>query len=614
MTRARVTATYDYIDEGGTLLYQVERLEPKAFRQRRPAPDGSGRWILHLDPQSDCARARYGCVCRDFSELAPARRVIYRLPEVIAVARQRWRIYVVEGEKDADALVALGLCATTGPMGAGKWRAEYADQLASAEVVAIADKDDAGRTHAKAVALSCSTTRSVKVIELPGDHVKDAADWISAGGTREQLEALADAAPEWRPIRATQETARLRERTGSDGARAIPASSVKRERVGYLDAERMIPLKAATVLAGPPGLGKSQWTARLAACNAGVTLIATAEDALGAIVRPRLEAAGADLQRVSFVVMSRDGLDDGIALPDDVAELERLVEENAATLVVIDPLMAHLPEHVNSWRDQSIRRALAPLHRLAERHGCAVVVVVHLNKREGDDPLQRVGGSIGITGAARSVLLLARDPEDPEGEVGRRRVLAHVKSNYGPLQPSRALRIEAFLIDPEGERIDTSRILDEGESPHLGRDLLADVERDAGKRGEAVAFLLEQLGNGPQPARALPERAGERHISRATLRRAKDELGIVSERLGFGHDGQWWWRLPRAPRIDAYGPVAETSTYDEGRDNRGVSLDPGRIDAHGATQDTDAYDSEPMLRAALEVFGPADAPEASPSV
>lgn len=154
---ARVVARCDYTDQSGALLYQVERLEPKSFRQRRPAPDGTGRWIFHLDPDPKCDRARYGCACRDFPNLEPVRRVLYRLPEVLAVARQGWRIYVTEGEKDADAICALGLMATTNAMGAGKWRPEYTAQLAGAEVVVVADKDAKGREHAREVATSCAS-------------------------------------------------------------------------------------------------------------------------------------------------------------------------------------------------------------------------------------------------------------------------------------------------------------------------------------------------------------------------------------------------------------------------------------------------------------------------
>lgn len=143
--RRRIVATYPYTDEQDGLIYEIVRYDPKDFAQRRP--DGQGGWIWNLDG---------------------VRRVPYRLREVIDVATAGWRIYITEGEKDAEALHALGLCATTNPGGAGNWLPEYVPHFRGAQVVIIADKDEPGRRHAQEVARSLySTARSVKVIELP---------------------------------------------------------------------------------------------------------------------------------------------------------------------------------------------------------------------------------------------------------------------------------------------------------------------------------------------------------------------------------------------------------------------------------------------------------------
>jgi hypothetical protein len=104
----RVVCAYDYVDENGTLLHQTIRYEPKTFRQRRPDPDNPGEWIWKLDG---------------------SRTVLYRLSNVLAATAIGDTIYVTEGEKDADNLRALGFIATTNPMGAGKWRAEYSEIL-----------------------------------------------------------------------------------------------------------------------------------------------------------------------------------------------------------------------------------------------------------------------------------------------------------------------------------------------------------------------------------------------------------------------------------------------------------------------------------------------------
>ena len=346
------------------------------------------------------------------------------------------------------------------------------------------------------------------------------------------------------------------ERSESEGrvARALVAANIRRKRVEWLDVEGMrgrIAKGSVNLLVGDPGLGKSLLSLDVAAGfsqNGGFVLVATAEDSLEATVRPRLDAAGANLDRIAFVQMYADGFPDGLRIPDDVAELERLVSESGAGLVIVDPLMAHLPGEINSWRDQSIRLALAPLHALAERQGCAVLVLAHLNKSASTDWLRRVGGSVGITGAARSVLLMARDPDDSDGEKGRRRVLAHAKCNVGPEMQSLVYEIEPILVPASDEdpEVETARIVQIGQSDHDAEQLLAGrgdpEERSA--LGEAVTFLEEELGDRVMDAKVIKRAARDVGISEPTLKRAKERAGVVSERVGgVGDAGRWTWRL-----------------------------------------------------------------------
>lgn len=168
--RPTIAKAYPYRDERGALLYEALRMEPKDFRQRRPAPGGGWEWSL-----------------------GDVRRVLYRLPEIIKSAPRA--VWVVEGEKDADSLAAIGLVATTNAGGAGKWRAEYSAPLKGRRVFVLPDNDEPGRKHAQLVreALT-SVAASVRVIELPGLAPKgDVSDWLAAGGTRAELEKLARA-------------------------------------------------------------------------------------------------------------------------------------------------------------------------------------------------------------------------------------------------------------------------------------------------------------------------------------------------------------------------------------------------------------------------------------
>jgi RecA-family ATPase len=335
--------------------------------------------------------------------------------------------------------------------------------------------------------------------------------------------------------------------SGYREAAAITAATVRREYVEWCLPGR-VPFGSVTVIVGDGGLGKSTWTCSLAAIVSlgSNVLMATAEDSLAATLKPRLEAVQAELDRVHFVTMRMPGGDEeGLTIPDDLPELERLVTEKSARLVVIDPLTAHLAPNLNSWSDHSVRRALAPLHRLAEATGAAVLVVMHLNKGASNDPMRRIGGSVAFGNAARSVLVFARDPDDPDGEQGRRRVLAHQKCNLAPLASSLLLELEPILlpataVEPE---VKTSRLRQIGETHHNGRDLLAAPDReDRSAIDEAKAFLESEL----QPsvrrrATGLLQHARRLDISERTLRRAKKELGVQSAKHQF--EGHWeWWR------------------------------------------------------------------------
>lgn len=170
--KARVIATYDYRDEDGSLLFQVQRFEPKKFVQRRPAGDG---WEYKVQG---------------------TRQVPYRLPELVAAPLSS-AIYIVEGEKDADRLAALGLVATCNAGGAGKWKSCHSEHLKDRTVILIPDNDDAGREHVQKVAKSLKGIAAhIRIMELPGLPEKgDVSDWLDAGGTREQLTATPTVSP-----------------------------------------------------------------------------------------------------------------------------------------------------------------------------------------------------------------------------------------------------------------------------------------------------------------------------------------------------------------------------------------------------------------------------------
>jgi hypothetical protein len=282
----------------------------------------------------------------------------------------------------------------------------------------------------------------------------------------------------------------------------------------------------------------------------GGVLLLTAEDSREHTVLPRLVAAGADLERVHFAAISRDGFETPLLLPDDGAALRELTAEHGVRLVVIDPLSAHLAVGVDSWKDQKVSQALVPVHRLAEDTGVAILVVAHLNKGQGTNSLHRLSGSIGLPAAARSVLLLGRDPDDPDSDQGDQRVLAHVKSNVSRLADSLSLRIEPKAVS--GFEDGVAAITETGISPYRGIDLLSE---DPPKRGtkllEAIGYLETELLTGPRLARELVVGAQTADISEQTLKRAKQQLRLESDKQGF--EGAWMWRLPEVPESSTSG-------------------------------------------------------------
>jgi hypothetical protein len=327
-------------------------------------------------------------------------------------------------------------------------------------------------------------------------------------------------------------------RAGSEAAgHMVRLSDVAPERLRWLSPGRLAAGKI-TVLDGDPGLGKSTLLCELAARVTrgealpggaagrprGVLLL-SAEDDLRDTIRPRLDAAGGDPHRVVALMTAPDGTAAGrpVAVPDDVGLLEAIARRIDAALVIIDPLVAYLASGLSANSDQDVRRALAALKQFGERTGAAIVVVRHLNKSTGSNPLYRGGGSIGIIGAARCGLLLAPDPEEPA-----RRILAVTKGNLGTPPPSLVFR----LAEQPGS--DVARIVWEGETRWTAAQLLRAAEEEGDEPGhlshleDARSWLRQALAEGPRPVKEIEAEAEARGISRATLKQARKSEEVVA--------------------------------------------------------------------------------------
>lgn len=330
-----------------------------------------------------------------------------------------------------------------------------------------------------------------------------------------------------------------------------------------------IPRSALTIIDGDAGTGKTALVLDLIArVTAGLPLpgesvspgpagavVVSFEDDVASTLRPRLEAAGADLGRVVAVEVGSDadGWAEPTITPEGLAAVEQAVREVGAAVVLFDPLVAALAPETNSHRDQDVRRALAMLRRLAEATTAAVVAIRHLNKREGGPAIHRGGGSVAFGAAARAVHLVARDPDSPES-TGR--ILAPVKMNLAAEPP--ALR---FRLEPHAE---TVRIGWQGACAHTAASLLAIPEgfEQRSALAEAEDLLRERLADGPAPSRDIEAEARNvgSGVSRRTLMRARARLGVRALK----RDDGWYLELP------GKGATHETETLSPATGTLGI--------------------------------------------
>jgi AAA domain len=330
------------------------------------------------------------------------------------------------------------------------------------------------------------------------------------------------------------------------GNKFIRADGVQPQPVRY-QWRQHVPAGMLSLIAGPPGEGKS-----LAACHvasevsqSAPVIFSTREDALAQVVRPRLEVAGARLDRVH---LWRAG-----ALPEQIEELEAKIRRHRVKLVVLDPVSSHLSVPISAT--QRVRLALERLHELGEATGCGFVLVSHVLKTVSarSHPLAAVGGaSGGLTGVCRIVHLFGRDSGDENT-----RVLAPAKSNLGSWPPSLAFTIESVPFAFPGSVDRTSlelgedeshvgRLVFEGESEVTSHALVRGVPQsssEAGKRWEATEWLLGYLRLGPRPVAEIREDSARSEHAWRTVRRAADDLGVIRS----GGPGSTW-ELPEELR------------------------------------------------------------------
>jgi hypothetical protein len=318
-----------------------------------------------------------------------------------------------------------------------------------------------------------------------------------------------------------------------------------------------IPMGALTLLGGREGVGKSTFKANLVAKITRGTLrgdfyglprsviVSTIEDDWPATIRPRLAAAGADMDRVFQVnAVSPEGLEGTLSLPEDTQKLEDLVRTNDVALVVLDPLLTMINAKLDTHKDAEVRRALEPIVRLAHTSGVSLVGLIHVNKTSEGDLSNRVMGSRALVGVPRAVLFCAKYESDPSTDgapssatvlSGRQRfVFGQIKNNLAATVPvSISYHMETVTVgwdDDLDKEIRASQLVIGNTIKENIEDIVLEQEKRKRKTvtqaDRAEAWLLEFLaGKGEMPSHSVIKKGKEEAgLSRSSIQAARRAL------------------------------------------------------------------------------------------
>lgn len=328
------------------------------------------------------------------------------------------------------------------------------------------------------------------------------------------------------------------------------ASDIHPEPVDWL-VDQSIPLGAMVVLGGQPGMGKSQIAISLAASittgnglpngstfdKQGSVIILANEDDSARTIRPRLDAAGADLTKVHIVqgVSRESRAADLFQLATDICELRNKAEAlGDVRLIIIDPPSAYLGSKVDAYKDSDVRQVLTPLGNLAQETGALILLVVHLNKRSDAGAQQRFGGSTAWVAAPRAAFLVAED------SATRERYMVPVKNNLGDDRTGFTYQIQEKLLTYGDQTIKAPYVKWLGKSQTTAGDLLEPPRRNSSTAvDEAQSFLKDQLSAGKLKVADLRLAAEAAGVSWASIQRAKQTMPIASKRVGDG----WAWEM-----------------------------------------------------------------------
>lgn len=551
-TPKQLVGTWVYTDQANVGLYRVKRYEwvengkrYKKFFQERFT---DGQWTVGL------------------KGVEP---VPYNWPSI--TERSNDPVYIVEGEKCCDVLSGFGFLATTASGGSNS-KLDWSKFLFGRKIVIFPDNDKPGFEYALHIADQLHGSNEVKVVFLPEiAHKDDVADWIAAGGTRDELVRIVKETPLWdgKPFRYEGNAV---DETGASPAQSIePETKIGPVLVSFDEIEEteiewllqdVFPRGMVSVLAGKPGQGKSFMTCWLASIvsgddtiffrrkpvPSGSVIICNAEDNAGNTIKKRLRQNGANLSKVKTIphVLTYGRGSEGksvvvetpITLEMVGAFRQAFNETPDCRLLIVDPVSAFWGE-ANDQKNAEVRVIVSQLKKLAEETGVAIVLVTHLNKSMSSDSSSRITGSGGLPAAGRANWLLSQD------ESGLRTV-SLIKTNVSENSAGFTFRI----LDGRVAVIDQEIAISADEV------LQAEIESRIGNRGrkpdrqsEAEEWLMGFLQEGRKPVggRDNPSPGSVHYEAKqvghsiSTIDRASLALDVIKQK----ELNVWFWSLPK---------------------------------------------------------------------
>lgn len=446
-------------------------------------------------------------------------------------------VYAVEGEKDVEAIEALGGVAVCSAMGAGKAQLADWSPLAGLDVTVVADKDAAGRKHATDIAgLLTGIARSVRIAEAAAG--KDAADHIAGGhGLNEFVTVTED--------------------DQADGSEPMPrlwrATDLKPAQQPSWLAKGRLPRGAVSLLIGDEGIGKSLfWVWIAAAITTGKplpefgipvrppahVLVVCTEDDWSTTVRPRLEVAEADLGMVYVICTEEDGSGSPI-FPRDIFLI--LEADPAPALIVVDAWLDTVSAGLSVRDPQQARQALHPWKEVATATAAAVLLLTHTNRVASPNARDRYGASYALRQKARLTLYAQQDDDDGALLIGPEKA-----NSTAQIAASKFTIVSKQFFEATEEHDGSVPLLSYmGESDRTAREHVAASADDCDADDRTAAenwledYLTEQGAALSKTAKADAAKVG---IVERTLQRAVNSLGVTVESRGFPR--VTWWQLP----------------------------------------------------------------------